>query len=182
MLSVLGVITKIGAILSIGALDWLRGQGVPEGTGALKKVLLGAAMSLAMGLSGWWLLLGTVLCAMGFTHGWGTPMGAALGKHNNMQGINGYEKWQKGTWLRTHAVGAMAFRGLISALWLVPLMIVFPAISIMLVGLPVAFSVSTQLSREYVIKGYRHTQWKNTELIRGLLIGMLCVGIGVVVG
>lgn len=161
----------------ISLLDWLRGQGEPKGTGTLKKVLLGAAMSLAMGLSGWWLLLGTVLCAIGFTHGW-TP--ALVGSmHNKTMGPR-FSKWQKGKLLRTNAEVAIAFRGLISALWLVPLMIVFPAISIMLVGLPAAFLVSTKLSKDYVIKGYRHTKWKNTELIRGLLIGVLCVGIGLV--
>lgn len=162
----------------IGVLDWLRGQGKPKGTGTLKKLLLGAAMGLAMGLSGWWLLAGTILCAVGFTHGWGTPMGASL-RGDNKMGPK-YERWQLGSYLRTHAVPAMAFRGFLSALWLVPLMIVYPVLSILLVGLPIAFSVSTQLSRDYNIRGYKHTKWKNTELIRGILIGVLCVGIGLI--
>jgi len=152
----------------IAGLDRFRGDVWPEGWGGIKKLLLGMAMVLAMGLTSsvWVFLIGSVLCAASFASGWGTPLGAALGKHNFMVD---YEKYWQGNWfgglLRQNALAAMVARGVWGSLFLLPLIFWNTWIVLMVPLLAISYSVPTLLTSE----------WDVYELYRGGFIGVSCL-------
>lgn len=149
-------------VVLISLLDWFRGMAFPKYGGALKKLLLGSVMGLALGLSGLWLLAGAILIAASFAIGWGGPLGASLGNHDNMSRTH---YWQVGKYLKTHAKASMYVRGFISALFLLPLMYVNPWIGFALIWFPIAFTLPT----------YATGHWEHYEIMRGLLLGIFCV-------
>lgn len=167
--------TAIGILLAFcigGLLDRLRGDFNPEGWGGAKKFILGGFLGLATGFLGWELLLAAILFATSFANGWGSPLGACLGKHNNMEDP---EKWQIffGKWIKpllTNAKAALAFRGLIAAVYILPLMWFNINIAWLLVLLPICYLIPTQVTGN----------WEKYEMLRGGLIAISCILISVI--
>jgi len=176
----------------ISFLDWLRGQGKPEGTGTIKKLLLGLAMSFAMGLSGSlpvafsilgyeinfnapWILIGTVLCAASFANGWGAALGSALRKDGSSMGPKYENYWQSELvnrltfgLVRSNPLFAMAVRGVWGFLFVAPLVYFNIYVLILLPVFALSFSLPTLLT----------DNWKTYEKIRGACLGAGCVLIG----
>lgn len=154
----------------IGALDRFRGTKNPEGIGAIKKILLGIPMALAMGFEGWALALAALLSAASFANGWGAALGPAIGRHKNI--VPPYENYWQGTWfnniLRREPLVAMAFRGVWASLFLLPLMYWNICVLAMVPLLALCYSIPTLLT----------DNWEHYELIRGCSIGLSCILIG----
>jgi len=147
----------------IGILDSLRGNNWPiKGLGSLKKIILGFSISLGIGFTGLILFASTVLFAISFAPGWGTPLGAVLGRHNNMG--PSFETWQV-KFLRKNAFIALCARGLIAAVIVSPLVYWHKDILWLFLLLPICYSFPALATRD----------WENYELIRGCSIGLLCI-------
>ena len=160
----------------ISFLDWFRGQGKPEGIGTIKKLLLGCAMSFAMGFESWELVAATVLCSSAFASGWGSALGAALRKDCSSMGPNYENYWQSElvnrlTWgtVRSDPLTAMAIRGVWGFLFVSPLVYLNFNVLNLLPVFALSFSVPAILTNK----------WKIYECIRGAFIGSGCVLIGV---
>ena len=155
----------------ISGLDRFRGDMFPEGWGGAKKLLLGVVMAFAMCLTDslWVFILGSILSGASFASGWGTPLGAALGKHNRM---SVYESYWQGDWfgwiLRKNALAAMAARGAWGGLFLLPLICWNPWVVLMVPLLAISYSLPTLIT----------TEWDVYELYRGGCIGISCLLVG----
>jgi hypothetical protein len=170
---------KVLLIVLAGFLDFFRGNRWPEGWGGAKKLLLGLVLAYATGLQGWVILLGAVLWALSYANGWGTPLGAALGNHKNME--HGYERWQAFLGKYWPAIlkrpsYAMRVRGLIAALYVLPLAFFNPAYLLFLIVLPVAYYEPTEWTDKVVLG--KLISWKEYEIMRGLVIGTAAVLVG----
>ena len=176
----IGLASAVICITLAGALDFLRGNRWPIGWGAVKKLLLGILLAYASGLTGYGLILGSVLWALSYANGWGTPLGASLAKARgeDVKMGPGYEGWQSLLGkvmpkVLTDPILAMEMRGVLAFMFVLPLMYFSLAYLALLPVLMFAYSASAKISYKLSIFGIHH--WKRYEVVRGVIVGLGCV-------
>ena len=163
-MSLSAILINTALVAASAVADRLRGYGKPVGWGGAKKFVAGGVLGLCLGLTGLPLLLAAVLIAVGFSWGWGAPLGALLRREYTGPTIDG-EWWQVGI-LRRDSRLAMFARGLMAGAVTLPLTYFLGAQALWLLPL---FGLS------YLLAPLLTTDWKIQENIRGALLAISCL-------
>lgn len=159
---------KALAVCFMAVLDHYRGTrpaSRPGGTAKIPKVfkLIACAGTLGLitGLTGLPLLGFIILGSIGYTIGFGGPLGAVLGRHNNPSRLH---YWQFG-YFKKNMKAAMFLRGAIAGILLLPLAYFNAQILLYPITFGLAYLIAPLLSQD----------WEEQEYIRGFLIGLACL-------
>ena len=153
-------------VWACGFFDRIRGDklDVPYGK-TVEAIIYGAAVGAITGFREWELLLFALLWALGASFGWGTPIGAGLGRHGMDQ--TDLEWWQFGV-LKTNVKLALAFRGLMWGVCVLPLAYFDMRAVLFVPAMTIIFPAAIYIWRN----------WEGQEYVRGWMAGAAALLIG----